>query len=112
LNRSIYAHKINFFKKILGYTNTERISSVIILEYYNLLWKMQWYDEWLELKKIKFYYNSKKKIKKDHNVSEDLILSELLYIRGKFLKKKVRIQFKSGFNLLGFEPGSTWNYNY
>lgn len=111
LNSQVKNHKIFFLKNILGLSSSDNFSAMLLIEYYNLLWKLQWYDEWLELKKNKLITSSKRNFKKNIVVNEEAILSELLYIRGKFLKKKVRIQFKGAFSLLGFEPGLLWNYN-
>lgn len=112
INAMIKNYKISFYRNILGITNINNINSFILLEYYNLLWKTQWYDEWLELKKLKIIHTSKKKFKKNFVINEENILSELLFIRNKYLKKKVRIQFKSNFDLIGFEPGTLLNYNF
>ncbi len=102
--------KLNYFKDVLGYSNYSSINSFLLVEYYNLLWKLQWEDEWLELRKNKLIF-LKKKSRKDIQISEESVLGELLYLRSKLLKKKVRVQFKGGTSILGFEPGLFLNYN-
>jgi hypothetical protein len=64
----------------------------------------------LELRKNKLIF-LKKKSRKDIQISEESVLGELLYLRSKLLKKKVRVQFKGGTSILGFEPGLFLNYN-
>ena len=56
-------------------------------------------------------YESSQKYKKEILANEENIFSEMLFVRSKYLKKKVRVQFKSNFNLIGFEPGTLWNYS-
>ena len=110
LNISSKVNKLNYYKNILGFSNLSSINSFLLVEYYNLLWKLQWEDEWLELRKNKLIF-LKKKSRKEISITEEALLSELLYLRGRLLKKKVRVQFKGGTSILGFEPGLFLNYN-
>lgn len=110
-NNSVKNYKIFFIKSFLGLSSSTA-SSVLMLEYYNLLWKLQWEDEWFELRKYKLRggQNLKKNFK-NNTIQENDILAELIFIRNKFLKKKVRIQFKGGSYLLGFQPSTVLHYN-
>lgn len=87
------------------------INTFILLEYYNLIWKLNWTTEWLYLKKKKlFFQKSKNKNKSLKLKIDELSLNlELSSLRSTLLKKKSKNSVKSNSSILGFECFSSLN---
>ena len=104
-NKSLKNHKSLIIKNYLNISNVNLINSYITIEYINLLWKMQWTSEWLELKKKRLFFLKKKTKNIKLKFDDQSIFLELASIRSKFLKKKSKVTSKNGYVALGFEPG-------
>lgn len=104
-NQNLKIQKISILKNYLNIENIQIINNYIFLEYINLLWKLQWTSEWLELKKKRLFFLKKKIKNLTIKVDKQIILEELTYLRSKFLKKKNKTNFKKSYTALGFDPG-------
>jgi len=104
-NKILKNHKLFVLKNFLNITNLSLVSSYLTIEYINLLWKLQWTSEWLELKKKRLFFLKKKTKNLKMKIDEQSILQELASLRAKFLKKKTKTSIKGGYVALGFEPG-------
>ena len=98
-------YKISLLKKIMNTNSMLNVNNYILLEYTNLLWKLQWTNEWFELKKRRLHLLKKKSKNLKIKVDENSINLELLSLRLKFLKKKSKSAVKNSYVSLGFEPG-------
>lgn len=104
-NKILKNQKILILKILLNTSNLNLINSYITIEYINLLWKLQWTNEWLELKRKRLFFMKKKIRNLKLKTDEQSILQELASLRAKFLKKKTKASVKGGYVALGFEPG-------
>lgn len=104
-NKFLKNHKTLLIKNYLNVNNLNLVNSYILIEYINLLWKLQWTSEWLELKKKRLFFLKKKNKSLKPKIDEQSILIELISIRSKFLKKKTKAISKNNYVALGFEPG-------
>lgn len=98
-------YKISLLKKVMNTNNMININNYLLLEYTNLLWKLQWTNEWFELKKRRLHLLKKKSKNLKIKIDENSINLELLSLRLKFLKKKSKSAVKNSYVSLGFEPG-------
>lgn len=104
-NKTLKTHKLFILKNFLNISNPNLVNSYLTIEYMNLLWKLQWTSEWLELKKKRLFFLKKKTRNLKLKIDEQSILQELASLRAKFLKKKTKTSVKGGYVALGFEPG-------
>lgn len=104
-NKVLKNQKNLIIKNYLNINNVNLINSYITIEYLNLLWKMQWTSEWLELKKKRLFFLKKKTKNLKLKIDDQSIYLELAAIRSKFLKKKSKVTSKNNYVALGFEPG-------
>lgn len=104
-NKILKNYKILILKTLLNNNNVSSINNYILIEYINLLWKLQWTSEWLELKRKRLFFLKKKTKNLKLKIDEQSILQELTSLRSKLLKKKTKTNLKGGYVALGFEPG-------
>lgn len=102
-------YKVNLIKKIYNTLNMNFINSFLLLEYFNLIWKLNWTTEWLVLKKKKMFFQKKKNKNIKPKVDLLSINLELISLRSSVLKKKSKFNSKNNFSILGFEPFSSVN---
>ncbi len=99
-------YKLNMLKKKYSTLDNNIINTIFLAEQINLLWKLQWYEEWKKVKK------QRKQVLLKQN---SIITIDLLSMAKKIVnpvyskqKKKTKEKKKTSF-CLGFEPGFTKN---
>lgn len=105
-NLILREYKIIVAKRLYGNISTENLNVTYLAEQINLLWKLQWENEWREAKKKRLVFSK----------SSFKVTSVDLYSMSKGIvdtsgnkknKKKVKNQFSKNLFTLGFDPGFT-----
>ena len=105
-NLILREYKILVAKRLYGNISTENLNVTYLAEQINLLWKLQWENEWREAKK-KRLISSKSNFKVTsidlYSMSKGIVDTS----GNKKSKKKVKNQFSKNLFTLGFDPGFT-----
>ncbi len=86
-------------KKLYTTASNQTINLVYSAEQFNLLWKLQWENEWREIKKKKFFFIKKKGFKKQLNLNS-IVENQNLKLKDKktsFLIKDFSFGYDRGF---------------
>ena len=105
-NLILREYKIIVAKRLYGNISTENLNVTYLAEQINLLWKLQWENEWREAKK-KRLISSKSSFKVTsvdlYSMSKGIVDTS----GNKKNKKKIKNQFSKNLFTLGFDPGFT-----
>lgn len=105
-NLILREYKIIIAKKLYGNIPLENLNVTYLAEQINLIWKLQWENEWREAKKKRLV--SMKSNFKVTNVDLYSMSKGVVDTTGnKKNKKKVKNQFNKNLFTLGFDPGFT-----
>ena len=105
-NLILREYKIIVAKKLYGNIPLENLNVTYLAEQINLIWKLQWENEWREAKKKRLV--SMKSNFKVTNVDLYSMSKGVVDTTGnKKNKKKVKNQFNKNLFTLGFDPGFT-----
>lgn len=98
--------KVKLARRGLGSMPLHEVSIATAAEQINLVWRMQWYPEWLIAKRNRLgYQGAPNTMKVDlYSMAKGQIMSPLKF---KKLSKKQRQSFKKNHFTLGFDPGFT-----
>lgn len=106
-NLTLREYKIIIAKKLYGNLPTESLNVTYLAEQINLLWKLQWENEWREAKKKRLI--SMKSNFKVTNIDLYSMSKGVVDTSGnkKSKKKNTKSQFSKNLFTLGFDPGFT-----
>jgi len=98
--------KIKFARKFYGNLPVHEVSMALSAEQINLMWKLQWFNEWLSAKVGRLNYKGgPNTIKIDlFGMANNQIMNPMKF---KKMTKKQRQSFKKNYFSLGFDPGFT-----
>lgn len=99
-------YKVKLAKKFYGNLPIYEINVALAAEQINLLWKLQWYGEWLSAKKSRINFKGNlNTIKIDlFGMANNQIMNPMKF---KKMTKKQKQSFKKNYFSLGFDPGFT-----
>lgn len=105
-NVTLRNYKIKLAKKFYGNLPIYEINIALAAEQINLLWKLQWYSEWLSAKKSRINFKGNANtIKIDlFGMANNQIMNPMKF---KKMTKKQKQSFKKNHFSLGFDPGFT-----
>ena len=105
-NLILREYKVIIAKKLYGNISLENLNVTYLAEQINLLWKLQWENEWREAKKKRLI--SMKSSFKVTGIDLYSMSKGIVDTSGnKKNKKKTKNQFNKNLFTLGFEPGFT-----
>mgnify|MGYP002402902683 FL=1 len=105
-NLTLRNYKIKMAKKFYGNLPTYEVNIALAAEQINLLWKLQWYTEWLSAKFSRLNFKGNEKtIKIDlYSMANGQIMNPAKF---KKMSKKQKQSLKKNHFTLGFDPGFT-----
>jgi len=105
-NTVLRNYKIKLAKKFYGNLPVYEINIALAAEQINLMWKIQWFNEWLSAKKSRMNFKGNANtIKIDlFSMANNQIMNPLKF---KNMTKKQKQSFKKNHFSLGFDPGFT-----
>lgn len=110
LNKILNDYNFFLYKKFYNVNDLILLKSLIFVEFINLLWKLNWTTEWIDLKKKRLFISKKKSKNLNIKYDKQSIILELNNIRARLLKKKTKVLNKNSYVLLGFDPNTGINY--
>lgn len=106
-NLTLREYKLTVAKKLYGNLPLENLNVTYLAEQINLLWKLQWENEWKEAKKkrlVAMKSNYKSTSVDLYSMSKGIVDSSG---NKKSKKKNIKSQFSKNLFTLGFDPGFT-----
>ena len=98
--------RVQLAHKCYGNLPVHEVAIAVAAEQINLVWKIQWFEEWLVAKRNRLgYQGAPNTMKIDlYSMAKGQIMNPLKFNK---LSKKQRQSFKKNHFSLGFEPGFT-----
>ena len=103
-NLILREYKIIITKKLYGNLSIEKLNITYLSEQINLLWKLQWENEWKEAKKNRLLLVKSKFSTININLN---LLSKGIFFNKKNKKNINKIKLNKNVFSLGFDPGFT-----